>query len=338
MHVNRQAITLIELLVVIAIIAFLMALLLPAVQATRETARRTQCLNNLKQIALAAHNYERARGHFPTGADSKKYAAAPTHPYTFYRWSTLAHLTPFLEETAAFNALKLGLPLYDPTFKVFPENKPGVALVLPLFLCPSDRQVPVADDFGPTNYAACAGSGAGGGTPFATDGIFYVNSRTRIRDIRDGTAHTVIFAESLLGDGPESFTNSALADPRTTYRFHYVTPLTEGTCQSAVNWNFTNRRGFAWASGEYRCALYNHYLPPNSPTLDCLAARLTGGFDVRLAAYGWRAARSNHVGGVNVALADGSARFVEDTVDLSTWRALGTRAGGEQVSAGWTGQ
>ena len=340
--------TLIELLVVIAIIGFLAALLLPAVQKTRETARRTHCLSNLKQLALAAHHFEQVRGYFPTGADSKPYAPAPTHAHTFYRWSVLAHLTPFLEETAAYNSLKLGLPLYAPSLKVFPENEAGVALVVPLFLCPSDRQEPVAAKYGPTNYAGCTGSGLarggpadidhGAGSPFDTDGVFYVNSKTRIRDMSDGTTHTALFSESLLGDGPEAFANPALANPRTTYAFTYITPLTENACRNASLWNFSNRRGFSWVNGEYRCTLYNHYLPPNSSTPDCISARLGGSFAVRFAAYGWRAARSNHTGGVNVALADGSARFVVDLVDPEVWRALSTRAGREYISAGWTGQ
>jgi len=114
-----------------------------------------------------------------------------------------------------------------------------------------------------------------------------------------------------------------------TYAFTYTAPLTSDACNGAGSFNFTNRRGFSWVNGEFRCTLYNHYLPPNSFKLDCIAARLTGSVSVRYAAYGWRAARSNHPGGVNVAYADGSTRFVHDAIDLVTWQALATRAGRE---------
>ena len=143
-RVNRRrfhcGFTLVELLVVIAIIGTLVALLLPAIQSARESARRTQCSNNLKQLGLALLNYESARHRFPPGADSK---ADPTNPqgtpYNFFRWSALAHLTPYMEQSAAYKSLDLTVPLYGANQQVAEQNQAGVALLLPEFLCPSDR-------------------------------------------------------------------------------------------------------------------------------------------------------------------------------------------------------
>ena len=148
--------TLIELLVVMAILGILLALLLPAVQAARESARRVACQNNLKQLGIALQHHESARGEFPTGSESHQDPAAPSTPYGFYRWSALAHLLPYLENTAAYDSLNLSLPLYGANLQVTPANQPGVAVTISAFLCPSDQQTPVSPGFGPTNYATCA--------------------------------------------------------------------------------------------------------------------------------------------------------------------------------------
>jgi prepilin-type N-terminal cleavage/methylation domain-containing protein/prepilin-type processing-associated H-X9-DG protein len=327
---GRTGFTLVELLVVVAIIGVLIALLLPAVQAARESARRTQCQNNLRQVGLAAQNHYSARKRFPPGADSKSYPVSPNFPYTFYRWSSLAHLAPFLEETTAYNALDMTVPLYLPTgYAIAPQNVVGVALVLAVFLCPSDQGVAVATGFGPTNYAACAGTGLGGGTPFNTDGTFFVNSQTRFKDISDGTSKTAAFSESLLGTGAETFSGQ-IQDTQTQYSYLLGAPVNPTGCAASTTFNESNRRNFAWVSGEYRCALYNHYLTPNSPTADCFGTLLlTTDITQQYAAFGWHDARSRHPGGVNVCMADGSLQFIADDISLLTWQALSTRAGGE---------
>jgi hypothetical protein len=307
---------------------------LPAVQAAREAARRSQCSNNLKQLGLGVHNFEGTYQRLPIGSESKPFPAAPTFPHNFYRWSVLAHLTPYLEQSNAYNSLDLKVPLYTPpSFGIAPQNQAGAALVVPLFLCPSDRREVVATGFGPTNYAGCAGSGMGGGTPFQADGTFFVNSLIRFADILDGTSNTAFMSESLLGTGPESTSDPTHVQqtPQTVYRFHQGAPLTDSVCNSAAMWNVSNRRGFAWVNGEFRCTLYNHYYAPNDRTPDCLGVSLTPDPATLYTGYGWRAPRSRHPGGVLVLLGDGSVRFVSQTIDLVTWRALGTRAGGETL-------
>ena len=159
--------TLVELLVVVAILATLMGLILPAVQSARESARRSSCLNNVRQLGLAAANHESARGRFPLGAESRPWAERPDFPHQFFRWSLLAHLAAFYEEEQLLRSLDLTLPLYIGLTPgdIAPQNKPIVATVVPLFLCPADVSGRVAELFGPTNYAGCTGTGTGGGTP-----------------------------------------------------------------------------------------------------------------------------------------------------------------------------
>jgi prepilin-type processing-associated H-X9-DG protein len=195
---------------------------------------------------------------------------------------------------------------------------------------------------GPTNFVACAGSGAGGGTPFDTDGVFYVNSATTFAEISDGASNTVAFSESLLGedtprDSSGAFTSSS---PERSYKFVLSfagTPeLTDVKCRGSLNFNSTastgnDPRGFAWCSGEYRSASYNHYFGPNSSEYDCIASATTDPTPppkkpILYSAWGWRAARSAHPGGVNAAWTDGSCRFVEDSIDLAVWQSASTRA------------
>lgn len=328
---SSRGFTLVELLVVIAVIGILVALLLPAVQAAREAARRNSCANNLKQLALALHNFESQRGQLPPGSEAKPYAADPAHAHTFYRWSTLAHLTPYLEQSNVHDTLELSLPLYDVSLQVSPANRYGVALVVPLFLCPSDTSEVVTAGFGPVNYAACSGSGMGGGTPFETDGLFYVNSATTMAKITDGASQTIALSESVIGTGAPNTINRAEADPQTAYAFQYAAPLSKALCDAATRWNVTDRRGFSWANGEYRCTLYNHQATPNSPQIDCLGAPIFGPPETKFAPYGWRAARSWHPGGVNTASADGSVRFFASSIERAVWTALSTRATGDQV-------
>jgi prepilin-type N-terminal cleavage/methylation domain-containing protein/prepilin-type processing-associated H-X9-DG protein len=346
---RRRAFTLVELLVVIAIIGLLVALLLPAIQSAREAARRTQCINNLKQLGIAFNNHAAAREAFPPAAVSKIYPGFPNHPQSFYRWSALAHLLPYMEAQSLHDPLDLSYPMYMPTagYPISEPNKLGISKVLPEFLCPSDQGEPVRDQMGPTNYVVCSGSGAGGGTPFKTDGVFFVNSATKFANITDGSSNTIAASESLLGVDTPRTSGGTFANYNTERSYKFVLSfagppdLTDVRCEGSLSFNSTTAsgndpRGFAWSSGEYRCATYNHYYGPNSQQYDCIASVTTDpspiGRPVLYSAYGWRAARSLHPGGVNAAFADGSARFFDESVDLNVWQALSTRAGEDVVS------
>jgi len=331
----RRGVTLVELLVVVAILAATVGLLLPAVQTARETARRSSCANNLRQIGIAASNHEAARGRFPVGAESRQWDERPDFPHQFFRWSVLAHLAPYYEEEQLLRGLDLSVPLYIGLAPgdIAPQNRPIVRLTVPLFLCPSDVGRTVSDLFGPTNYAGCTGSGVDGGTPFATDGMFGINSRTRPRDIRDGRSKTAAFSESTLGDGPKATTSRDGIQAATGYGFTFTTPLTEAACSRPFYYNFTDLRGFSWANGEYRTTLYNHARRPDSEAMDCLAALMTTTDVARMyAGYGWRTARSRHRGGVTVGMADGAVRFVADAVDADVWTAAATIAAGDATT------
>jgi prepilin-type N-terminal cleavage/methylation domain-containing protein len=341
---RRTAFTLIELLVVIAIIAVLIGLLVPAVQKVRDAAARASCSNNLKQLGLALYNYESAMKKFPPAfMGNTQPAQYPGYPNYFFSWSVLAQLNPYLEQTNIFNKMNLVNPIYDPAngYNISANNQFAVQQIVPTFLCPSDLGQPSANpgdygvpQIGPTNYAVCVGSGATPGQPLGSplnsDGMFQGITSLRIASITDGLSNTACMSESLLGRGTESATGATPPGPGTpAYVYGYVgfgTPISTGACANPSKWNYTQRRGFMWASGEMRCASYNHFYTPNSSAFDCVNNDLT-----TFTAFAWRAARSNHSGGVNLLVGDGSVRFVTDSVDPTLWKALATRAGGEVI-------
>jgi len=317
MTLSRRAFTLIELLVVIAIIAILIGLLLPAVQKVREAANRLKCENNLKQLGLAMHNYESAYQEFPQGRNQyPKVVSAP------------ARLLAFVEQE---NLQKL--VNYDGTL-ADPQNVAASKTRVGLFVCPSDPangQVRGMTDFG-TNYVACNGTGllfdsAGNLAGYAKipdgNGIF-AQTPVRIADILDGTSNTAAFSESTLGNGMVPPTGSAPPDPRLVIlEVPGGNDPTPADCDG-MNGTWAANRGGQWINGHFGNTLYNHYYAPNP----------VGKWDCGNASHNkaLSTARSFHNGGVNVLLADGSVRFVRDGIQLSAWRALATRAGGEVLA------
>ena len=228
--------TLIELLVVIAIIAVLIALLLPAVQSAREAARRVQCINNLKQIGLAMHNYHDANGVFPMAA-SKNCNSDPASNcpgYADWRgWSALATSLPFSEQSALFNAINFNMAeeIHDNT--PAPENSTVVLTRVKQYMCPSDPYVGVT---GLNNYHACYGTTSDwpsslDTSPFTnmqnadgngSTGMFAVWTSNGIASVTDGTSNTLFFAEALVGNnqGNESARGRGIgnASPGSHYR------------------------------------------------------------------------------------------------------------------------
>ncbi len=327
----RAGFTLIELLVVIAIIGVLIGLLLPAVQAAREAARRGQCSNNLKQIGLAMHNYHASWDAFPVGFLVPSGPIPAETSAQQYRWSALAQLSPFLEQSNLFAALNFGLPLaHKPSgpasafWPFYPQNATAMATTVSTFLCPSDGARPPADDSGPTNYAVSTGSGSNGGDATNADGLFALGEVHSIRDVLDGTSTTAAASESVLGIAGPYTQTTPLPVPMPWQRaFARVAagPLTDSGCASAPSGWLLNK-GSSWWDGNYLNTLYNHYRTPNSGVPDCVTYHNPG----------WRAARSYHRGGVNVLFADGHVTFARDAIDPASWKALSTRAGGEVPS------
>jgi prepilin-type processing-associated H-X9-DG protein/prepilin-type N-terminal cleavage/methylation domain-containing protein len=324
---RRVGFTLVELLVVIAIIGVLVALLLPAVQAAREAARRTQCVNNLKQIGIAMHNHHDTHRVFPPGSEWKVHPDYPTIAAMLFRWSSHARITPFIEQYAIYQGLDMDMPLYghDGTtnvtgFGVHPDNQQAVAQMVATFLCPSDRGRQLDPAFGSINYMACYGSGAANGATSDADGVLFTNSRMRFADILDGTSNTAMFSESLIGPGGD-FQNPPFDNPLELVLWVSgggPTRPSEAGCASPA-FAFATR-GERWVDGAALYSGYNHWYGPNADQPDCMGR---SGI--------WKAARSRHPGGVNVLFCDGSVRFVGETIELATWRALGSRNGGEVV-------
>jgi prepilin-type N-terminal cleavage/methylation domain-containing protein len=208
MRRTRHAFTLIELLVVIAVIGVLVALLLPAVQAAREAARRIQCVNNLKQIGLALHNYETRVGVFPFGMGS-----AYTYNLCFW-YSAHSMLLADLEQAPLYNTINVNFPIYTPSgnfagpswaSQAWVVNSTAIGTKVDVFLCPSDPTSLPLDLGVPqpgSNYYGNNGVNPRvWWNPRVADGVFYTVSRTRIADIRDGASNTAAFAERIKGDG-----------------------------------------------------------------------------------------------------------------------------------------
>ncbi|HEX4607964.1 MAG TPA: DUF1559 domain-containing protein [Urbifossiella sp.] len=327
LHVRRRGFTLIELLTVIAIIAILIGLLLPAVQKVRETVARIRCGNNLKQLGLAAQNYHGTYEAFPPG----------TSPAPFTGASALVLLMPYLEQDARYRLFDQSKLLIDPANDVARASGDISGL-----LCPSDPssgQVP--GPAGRTNYLANLGThanqsdGQGSLAKLPTQlGMFSTGSRVRIIDVTDGSSSTALFAEVRRGafptrDGFDVTKNSSWAVLPVANAFatagRNTDPLSDAAFVAACNAaaSTDSKSGLQYFGGQPNTIYYTHTLPPNYTGRDCVSFPVQSNIHL--------AARSAHTGGVNVCFADGSVRFIRDSIPLDTWKALGTRSGGETI-------
>jgi prepilin-type N-terminal cleavage/methylation domain-containing protein/prepilin-type processing-associated H-X9-DG protein len=349
---NRRGFTLIELLVVIAIIAVLIGLLLPAVQKVREAAARAKCQNNIKQMVLAAHNYESSYSKFPPGAGPLPVQPngppqVGSFPSGSQRPSIQAQILPFVEQSSKYNQFNLDYDVHLAT-----QNEAARQSDVPIYLCPSDSSDGFwstsvnSPAYGRTNYFGNIGRQAHPTLKDeATNGIFFVEftndqvrmsnrpRSVRIDDVKDGTSNTAMFAEILRGirQGP--------ADPNGTTRvvlwdeFNAALPnpliyppanYTPGTTPPALGFTCPNSGTtlVRYVGNQYHrsfisTTMYNHLQPPNTQITEC--TDLNGAILI---------ARSNHSGGVNVGFTDGSVRFVTNSIDAVTWAYLGARSDG----------
>lgn len=321
---TRNAFTLVELLVVIAIIGILVGLLLPAVQAAREAARRMSCSNNLKQIALAMHNYESAFQRLPgVNADTTQASFSP-----------LAKILPMMEQANLQNLINFSLPLTTGTGggqSLNPPQQPAAQTVVTHFLCPSDSGPTLYERRGfwaPTNYMCNAGTGeiTSDGVlqynlAYPNDGLFWYAKQTRLAEIRDGLSGTLLISESIRGNG-ESSSVAPVGYARRSMMLSTggrQPPVSDAFCSGLSSYD--GRRGSAWIWGNGMNSVFNTHFTPNHPAFDCVVNGM-----------GFLKAASFHPGGVESALCDGSVRFVAETIQLPVWQALSTRAKQEVIS------
>jgi prepilin-type N-terminal cleavage/methylation domain-containing protein/prepilin-type processing-associated H-X9-DG protein len=366
---GRHGFTLIELLVVIAIIAVLIALLLPAVQAAREAARRVSCINNLKQIGLALHNYHQINDVFPPGGfpayipnKNNGNNACP---------SAQTRLLPFLEQQPLYDALNWSLTVIN---DVAPGNGYGpyanttVTITrLTAFLCPSDTppnwnltsaSQPLPSYRAPgNNYFASVGSSlefASRQTSGPPNGPFsYVGDIGRIcgiRNVQDGTSNTIGFGEWRIGDGNSSLVsipsdvifigtlpsgtarnNGTLTMPNPILVASFPAWIQSCVGGSATDRvNHTSALGEAWIFDITGVSFGNVLLPPNPKTPNCDSSTVASN---TLQNPGMWGLSSYHPGGANVVFLDGSVKFLKDSTSQQTLWALGSIAQGEVLSS-----
>ncbi len=297
---SRRGFTLIELLVVIAIIAILIGLLLPAVQKVREAAARMQCQNNLKQIGVALHNYHSTIERLPPGGDARGFSAQ-------------ALILPYIEQDNLFKTID---------FTVAPShanNNGPRAVAVSTYLCPSDPQNQVPAGNGGNNYVFNYGSDI----TFAssdTRGVFmFRGTKVTFTDILDGTSNTACFSERRKGDF-----NNAIATPATDLMSPGGTVTSADEAANICAALDATNLAFQWRSDygqhwmqTWHMTLYQHVSLPNTKSCAFPPSHCT------------MPANSAHSNGLNVMMCDGSVRFVNNNINLFTWRALGTRNGGE---------
>jgi prepilin-type N-terminal cleavage/methylation domain-containing protein/prepilin-type processing-associated H-X9-DG protein len=336
--------TLIELLVVIAIIAVLIALLLPAVQSAREAARRAQCINNLKQIGLAMHNYHGTFGSFPPGSSLQPYDNQ-NDTWAWNDWSAHALLLGYMEQTPVYNAVNFSVPpvAWGGPGDATQAGTTALLTRINSFLCPSDGK---AGKNYINNYYGSMGTSIGYTTQSRSSGLFAMVTGHGIQDVTDGTANTVAFSERMVGDpdrdhhyrgnGMVNVPGGSLWESIDVQQDFNGIMTTFQACNVAYQVTTPNSAypsgGQYWAWGCPGMTLFNVVVPPNStqyPWGSCRQGCAGCGTDNSHIT----SASSYHPGGCNILLADGSARFVKSTIDIRAWWGLGTIAGGEIVSS-----
>lgn len=332
--VRRQAgridagFTIVELVVVIAMIGLLVGLLLPAVQSAREAARRAACTNNLRQLSLALHQYQSMAGVFPPYCITSILPyAAPSGAVFLSKASVQTVLLPHLEQAPLYSSINFSVPFFNtPVSPGFPENVTVSQVVLDVFLCPSDFLTP-QQNYGPVNFRANAGLCGACAVENGRDSGLFTSRGASPAHITDGLSNTLGFAEKLVGTRP-----NAVFDPLRDWVYMLDIPQ-DGRVLSPDDWihrcehppaidRDLDSSGSSWLIGDNPATLFYVAAPPNSPLSDC-ATHISGVLS----------ARSMHPGGVNVSMADGSVRFIREGIAVGVWRALGTRAGGEVISA-----
>ena len=360
---SRRGFTLIELLVVIAIIAVLIALLLPAVQAAREAARRMQCTNNLKQIGLALHNYHSTHDVFPMGQ-----AVSPVGGTGWAGFSALTALTQYIEGGAIYNSINFSFDPNDAGGLGNPTGSNYTAYFSQIntYLCPSDALAGAEKDDICSYYGSMgtttlyqqgtsnkppypAGiNGNPTSQPFTGSGVFFYATSYGISSITDGTSNTIAFSESLVGNDTSnayrgnSITNVTTGDPSAVLQNGLANVpainaaalacaqslKTKGAASSGDVFGST---GSQWITGTMCYNLFTTIIPPNSNQYPF------GGCKFRssgvLEGVNIMNSQSNHPGGCNFMFADGSVKFLKSTTNQLTYMSLGTRAGGEVISA-----
>ena len=310
----RLGLSLLEVVAVIALLGVLLALLLPAVQQSRETAHRMQCQSNLRQLALAVHNYESAHGIVPPGI------------LRGYSW--MAQVLPYVDRHDLYRQINFSDVFWG-------DDHPIIGEAVPLLLCPSDGTPSVLPHGrAGTNYAGNFGTGV---LDRGFNGIFqnlltqipgrpWSEGPVRWRDISDGTSSTAMLSEALRGDSSANYLRVTwnLQAPRTTLPELRLACTRETPRFHSDGSVFGDRflRGDCWLNGSTGVTLYNHASVPMSPS--CF-----NGSSVAEGIYG---AGSKHIAGVNLVFADGHLQFVSRSIDANVWTAWGSRNGNEPVS------
>jgi prepilin-type N-terminal cleavage/methylation domain-containing protein/prepilin-type processing-associated H-X9-DG protein len=373
---NRRAFTLIELLVVIAIIAVLIALLLPAVQAAREAARRAQCVNNLKQLGLACHNYASQQDCFPPQVQNGGLGVWGTPYFDPWPLDWSASLLANFEQSPMYNSLNFAVASSTGNDL---QNRTVLSQQVASMLCPSENRASNAIIGGVTSRKSYHANVGGPAVISAWNGMFtclqqdqfgyngvYSNGNAgvvKFGQITDGTSNTALLSETHVGSGPTpgagNVTLSNVNGRGDTYMWRPTGgqlttgydmgaaggPIALAFVQSCLgipgnvvafntNGGLSPPNGCVWIGGNPGSCMmwdaYNHFMPPNSFACDSTTDGNTQGYASLCDAF---PPASNHPGGVNIGFADGSVRFIKNSVNLQTWWAIGSRNGGEILSS-----